>query len=150
MPRHRPLGVKLIAAYLCLRASALSLAVTFAHLRPELRPVANEFISNLVPFIKRFDPTLGVALAPLFALLDVVTGVGVWFLQKWARTIVFLNASYAVWRVVIGLAVLMAFDRKMLSSITWSPYFLFWIASNAVMFGYFYDPGVKRIFGEKD
>jgi len=150
MSRHRLLGVKLIAAYLCLRAAALSLAVGIAHLKPELRPVANEFISNLVPFIQRFDPTLGVALAPLFALLDVLTGIGIWLLQRWARTIVFLNASYALWRTVVGLAVLTAFDRKMLSSNTLSPYFLFWFVSNAIMFGYLVDPSVKRAFGEKE
>jgi hypothetical protein len=54
MTKHRSLGVKLIAAYLCMEAAVLIIAIVVALMRPELQPGASDFISHLEPYIQAF------------------------------------------------------------------------------------------------
>jgi hypothetical protein len=85
---HRPVGIKLVAIYFCLRASAIILALVLAQLRPEAGSSANDLIANLLPIIRRiYAHDYEMFLAPIFAFLEMVLGLGIWFLRKWARTL---------------------------------------------------------------
>jgi len=139
MTGDRPLGVKLVAAYLFLKATALVLAVAFIYEKPGFWQGAKEFIAN-------FDLNLGVMAAPVFAFLDVAVGMGIWSLKKWARTLIILDHSYALCRGIVASALLMGFDRKLLASLASTPYFAINVATCIAILFYLLDPDVKSKF----
>ena len=139
MTEGRPLGVKLIAAYLFLKATALVLAVAVISKKPEYGQGAKEFILN-------FDLNLGVMAAPVFALLDVTVGMGIWWLKKWARMLIILDHSYALCRGIVASALLMGLDPKLLVSLTSTPYFAVNAVTCVTILFYLLDPDVKSKF----
>jgi hypothetical protein len=143
MTRGKPLGVTLVAAYLFLKATALLLAVTIVHTRPDLQPRASELISSVAG-------KAGVSLPYPTALLDVAVGLGIWFLKSWSRKLIVLVNAYGLCRMAVGSAILMVIDRKFLISQTSSPYFAVQLIAGIVILAYFLDPEVKRIFGEPE
>ena len=144
MSRTRPLAVKLIAVYLCLKATALILAVYIAHTRPDLRPDANEFF-------KYFSINIGVTLPYPAALLNLSVGLGIWFQQRWSRTVTVLINSYYFFKLVVGSLILKALGQEsLLLSKTISPYFAISSLASLLILCYLLDPRVKREFGERD
>jgi hypothetical protein len=137
------MGVTLVAAYAFLKAAALLLAVALVHTRPDIRPSASEFISGIA-----FKA--GVSLPYLTALLDVAVGLGIWFLKSWSRKLIVVTNAYALCRMAVGSAILMAIDRKFLISQTSSPYFAVNLTAGIVILVYLLDPEVKRIFREPE
>jgi hypothetical protein len=150
MTKHRSLGVKLIAAYLCVEAAVLITAIAIALMRPELQPGASDYISHLEPYIQAFDfrnSGIVLALGLLFALFDIVVGLGISLLKRWARTIIVLNSSWILGRLAVGLAIVIATDRKALSSLKLSPYPAIYLTASALMLCYLLDPDVRNEFG---
>jgi hypothetical protein len=147
MARDRLLGVRLIAAYLFLKATALIVAEAVVHSRSDLQPEADEFISY-------FAINLGASLrhqsALLTAFLDVSVGLGIWFLRRWARTVIVLTNSYGLCRITIGSAILMNLDRRFLTSQISSPYFAISVVAAILILFYLLDTDVKRAFGVRE
>jgi uncharacterized membrane protein (DUF2068 family) len=95
----RPLGVSLIAIYQVLRGLVQVLfalgVVLFTGLTSKLASLAAE--GNAVArFLAAFGKYLGIAIV-VFALVHVILGFGLWFMQGWARllTVVFSAISLA-------------------------------------------------------
>jgi hypothetical protein len=148
---HRPLGVKLIAAYLWLKASALCLIVVAAHLHPSTQPAANGIIEDLVPILLGFhDPSADLWLAPVFVAIDAVLGVGIWFLQGWARIVIVIDLTWLFGRVAVGLLALAALHPKGLHFRSPSPYFSINLVASLAILVCLVDPGTKRAFRSGD
>ena len=148
--RNRPTGVKPIAAYLCLKAAALILAVVASHTEFELRSEAADFLLNVVPLIPKFGLQNYVSiLAPVFALVDLVLGLGIWHLKRWARTFIVVNLTWGLARAGMFFVATAAFDRKMfplIASSPYLPYFLFDLVSSVPIFFCLLDPDVMQAF----
>jgi hypothetical protein len=143
----RPLGIKLIAAYLLMRAAALIAAMSIVYMRPELRKGADDFI---LYFAINLGSMLRHESAIISALLDVALGLGIWFLMRWSRTVIVMLSSYGLCRAAIGSAILMEIDRKFLLSQISSPYFAISVVVCVLTLFYLLDPDVKRLFGERE
>jgi hypothetical protein len=137
----RPLAVGLVALYLCLKAAALTVCVIAVHLQPSTQSTANRVIEGLVPFIMA---THDIWSAPLFALVDATLGIGIWFLQKWARTIVVIDLAWLYGRALVGLPVVLAAGGHSQNP---SMYFDINIVAGIMMLAALCDPDVKRAFG---
>ena len=142
---HRPLAVRLIAFYLWLKAIALIVCVIAEHLRPFTQSAANGIIEDMVPMIMALrDPRLDIWLAPIFILVDVTLGFGIWFLQKWARIIVVIDLAWLYGRALLGLPVALALHGHFRNP---SVYFDLNIVAGIMILAALYDPDVKRAFG---
>jgi hypothetical protein len=133
-----------------MEATVLITAIAIALMKPEFRPGASDFISHLEPYIQAFDfhdSGIVLALGLLFALFDIVVGLGILFLKGWARTIIVVNNSWILGRAAVGLAIVILIDRKALSSARLSPYLEFYLLASVLMLFYLLDPDVKREFG---
>jgi TRAP-type C4-dicarboxylate transport system permease small subunit len=129
----------------------LPIAAAIAYTIPELKPVANDFIARLVPIsLKLHVGSVIVICASLFSLLRLAVGLGIWFLERWARTIIILDLSWAFCRAAVGLAISISFDHK-LPPLPSSPLYL---AMDIVISGfilvYLFDPDVRRAFGIRE
>jgi hypothetical protein len=148
--RLRPFGVKLIAVYLFARAVLLALAGTIAHMKPEMRPELNEFMSELEPILLRLHAVdYAFLVAPVFGFAYAIVALGIWNLQKWARTMVVLNLLYVFVSTGFALAVVAATNRKMLQSHPISPYFIVDVLAGFLVLGCLLDPDVKKAFNLK-
>jgi hypothetical protein len=149
MIARRPLAVKLIAAYLGLKAVVLTLCAAGAHLWPSKHAAANGVIEDLVPMIAELrDARLDLWLAPLFALTDMVLGLGVWFLQNWARIIIIIDLSWLFGRAAAGLLLLPAFAQAYkLHPRAPSPWVAVNLVAGLVTLGCLLDPDLRRAFG---
>ncbi len=141
----RPLVLWLVALYLCLKAAALTVCVIAVHLQSSTQPTANRVIEGLVPLIMAWrEPAHDIWLAPLFALVDATLGIGIWFLQKWARTIVVIDLAWLFGRAIVGLPMVLAFGGHSQNP---SVYFDINIVAGILMLAALCDPDVKRAFG---
>jgi len=151
MSRGRPLGVKLVAAFFLLDATALLVAAALGHLLPGFQSSANNFIAQRAPFIRELDLVpFGVSLAPLVACFHAVQGLGIWFLKRWARTFVVLDLIYRLGDAAFAAVLLFGIDRKMLLSIVSTPSFAISAIAHVLMLFYLLDPDAKRAFGLRD
>ena len=151
MARGRPLGVKLVAAFFLLDATALFLAAAIGYLLPGLQSSANNFIAQRAPFIKELDfVPFGVFLAPLIACFRAVQGLGIWFLKRWARTFIVLDLMYRLGDAAVAAALLSGVDRKMLLSIVSTPTFAINAIAHVLILFYLLHPHAKRAFGLRD
>jgi hypothetical protein len=149
--QKRPLGIKLVAALYVLESIALVLAAIIGRINHELWLRADVFIAQRVPLIQLLGiANLGVTLAPLFAMVSVVLGMGVWFLKKWARTFILWDIMNRLGGGLCAAILLWSMDRQMLTSIVSAHYFIPGVFANIVILGYLFDPDVKRAFGMKD
>jgi hypothetical protein len=147
----RPLGIKLVAAFYFLESAVLAIAAMVGYFKPDLRPMAEEFIVRRVPFIKEFDLTgYSIMLAPLLVATDAVLGLGIFSLQKWTRLFIVCDLSYRIGDAVVAAAALWAVDRKMLSSIVSTPTFLINATAHIAILLYLLDPDTKRVFRVKE
>ncbi len=145
---HRPLAVRLIAFYLLLKATVLTVCVIAARLRPSTQSTANEIIEGLCLMIMAWrEPAHDVWLAPIFVLGNATLGIGIWFLQKWARTIVVIDLAWLYGRALVGLPVALVFHRDGGHFQNPSVYFDINIAVGIVILAALFDPDVERAFG---
>ncbi|HXB62436.1 MAG TPA: hypothetical protein VNU94_06260 [Acidobacteriaceae bacterium] len=135
------MGVKLIAAYLLLKAVALILAATIVHTRPDLWPGAKEFISNAAINVV-------VPLPYPTAFLYIAVGLGILFLKRWSRKIIVLTNIYGLCRMAVGSILLMQIDRKFLIAQISSQYFAFNLVAGILILIYLLRPDVMSAFGE--
>ncbi|MGO9324693.1 MAG: hypothetical protein ACLP07_09040 [Terracidiphilus sp.] len=143
----QPFAVRLIAAYLWLKAVVLIVCVLTAHFHPSVQSVANGVIEDLVPMIMGLrEPAADIWLAPLFAMVDTVLGAGIWFLQSWARIIIVIDLTWLFCRAAVGLLALIAIHPKVLHFRVLSPYFAINVVVSLVMLGCLLDPDIKRAF----
>src|SRR6266508_3899933 len=133
MATRRPFGITLIAAYLILKAVALLMAMAVVHLSSVPQPIASELVSAV-------SLRIHIPLPFPTALLSVTVGLGIWFLKKWARTVIVVVNTYALCRMAVGSAILMAIDRKFLISQTSSPYFALNLIAGIAILVYLLDP----------
>jgi hypothetical protein len=151
MTNHRPLGVMLIAGYFCLKAAVLSIAIAIAYTSPELQPDAKDLIAYLVPMITKLHiGSIDFVFALPFALLRLAVGLGIWFLKKWARTLVVLDLSWAFCRAAIGLAMYLSIDHKLPPLPSSSLYLTIDVIISAYILVYLLDSDVKRTFGVRE
>ena len=147
---RRPLGIKLIAALFLLETAMLIGAAVIGYLRPSLRSSANAFIAQRAPIIEALGMgAFGVQLAPLFAIVGAVEGLGIWLLKRWARTFVLWDLVNRLCGGGVAAAMLWAVDRKVLSSIISAPPFILGLLVNLMIVGFLLDPDSKRAFGVK-
>jgi hypothetical protein len=121
-------------------------------MRPETGLAANDLIANLLPIIRRFYAhNYEIFLAPIFVLLDMVLGLGIWFLQKWART---LAVWVLLWEMLAILDMLSttnsahSFAHRPTLAIT--PYIAVELIASLLILVYLFDPRIKRAFGVRD
>jgi hypothetical protein len=145
---HRPLAVRLIALYLWLKAAALAACATAAYLHPSTQSAARGIIEDLVPMISAWrEPAHDIWLAPLFVLVDTTLGTGVWFLQKWARTIVVIDLAWLYGRALLGLPLALAlYHQDKAHFQNPSVYFDINILAGIFILAALCDPDVKRAF----
>lgn len=144
---RQPIAVRLIAAYLWLKAAVLVMCVVAAHFRPSVQPKANGIIEDLVPMIMGLKvPEIDIWLAPIFVLVDVALGAGVWFLQSWARVIVVIDLTWLFCRAAVGLMALAIIRPEMAHSQAPSPYFAINVLASLVMLGCLLDPDIQSAF----
>lgn len=142
MARNRPVGVVLIAGYLILKAAALCLAATIVRTSPGVHPISNELIANV-------SVKMGPSLPYPTAFLDFVTGLGIWFLKSWARTLIVMVNGYFLCRMAVGFAMLFVMDRNFLISHTASPYFAVNLLAGIVILFYLLNTETIRLFEER-
>jgi hypothetical protein len=143
----RPLAVRLVALYLCLKATGLTVCVIAVHLQPSTQSTANAVIEGLVPMIAALrEPAHDIWLVPVFALVDATLCFGIWFLQKWARTIVVIDLAWLYGRALLGLPVTLAFYRHEAHFQNPSVYFDINIVAGIMILAALCDPDVKRAF----
>jgi|HubBroStandDraft_4_1064222.scaffolds.fasta_scaffold62322_3 hypothetical protein len=152
MAKIRPFGIKLIAAYFWIKGSILLLAGLTAHMRPDVGARANTLIFHLAPSIQQLQqvpvPNSYIAWAGvLFAVAEVVKGLGIWFLQKWARTFIVVTIVLSLGDAMAAAAFLWGMDRPMLMSIVGTPYFPAGLLLSFFILYYLLDPDVKAAFG---
>jgi hypothetical protein len=147
---HKPLAVKLIAFYLWLKAAALILSAISAYLYPSVQSTANGVIEDLVPMIMAWrEPAHDIWLALLFALVDATLGIGIWFLQKWARIIIVIDLTWLFGRAAVGLLMIAAIHPNGLHFRNPSPYFSINIVASLFILCGLLDPDVMRVFGKR-
>lgn len=147
---HRPLASQLIALYLWLKATALIACAITAYLRPSTQSTANGVIEGLVPMIMAWrEPADDIWLALLFALVDATLGTGIWFLQRWARTIIVIDLTWLFGRAAVGLLALVAIRPNGLHFRNPSPYFSINLVASFFILGSLLDPDVMRAFGKR-
>jgi hypothetical protein len=152
--RSRPFAVQLIAAYLWLKAIVLIVCAVAARLHPSVRLTANEIIEGLVPMIMAWagaahDTEYDIWMAPLFAVVDATLGTGIWFLQKWARTIVVVDLAWLYGRALLGLPIALAFyssHKDKVHPANLSVYFGINILAGLFILAALCDPDVRRAF----
>ena len=131
----RPLGVTLVAIYQVVRGVFQLLfalgVILFTGLTAKLASLAAE--GNAISrFLVAFGKYLGIALI-VFALVQVVLGLGLWFMQGWARMLTVVFSA-------ISLAALLPF------LIHPRPVALFFGLLNVVVILYLLMPSTKRLF----
>ena len=148
---HRPIAVLLIAFYLWLKAIVLTGCVITVHFNPSTQFTANRIIEGLVPVIMAYrEPPWDIWLAPVFISVDATLATGIWFLQKWARTVVVLDLAWLYGRALIGLPIALALYRR--GEVHYqspSAYFQINLVAGIVMLAALLDPDVKRAFGTR-
>jgi hypothetical protein len=144
---HRPFAIRLIAAYLLLKATVLVMCILAVHFRPSVQPTANGIIEDLVPMIMGLkDPEMDIWLAPLFVVVDTVLGAGIWFLQSWARVIIVIDLTWLFGRAAVGLLALAVAHPKVVQFRPPSPYFAINVLVSLMMLGCLLDPDIKDAF----
>jgi hypothetical protein len=150
---NRPFAVRIIAFYLWLKAAVLAACTVAAHLAPSTHDKASLIIIGLVPMIMALkSETLPIWLAPVFVLVDATLGSGVWFLQKWARTIVVVDLAWLYGRALLALPVALAyysFHRAKIQPINLPVSFEINIVAGIFILAALCDPDVKRAFGAR-
>ncbi|MGD1105675.1 MAG: hypothetical protein ABR865_01440 [Terracidiphilus sp.] len=148
---YRPFAVKLIAAYLCLKAAALSLCVIAVHLHPSSQPAANGIIEDLVPMLLGIhEPSADFWLAPVFVAVDAALGVGIWLLQGWARVVIVIDLTWLFGRAAVGLLALAAIHPKGLHFHNPSVYFSINVVASLMILVCLVDPDTRRAFRSRD
>jgi branched-subunit amino acid ABC-type transport system permease component len=148
---NRPAKVKFVAFYLCAKAAALGGCVLSVHFWPDTLLAANGLIEGLVPFIGALrDPGADIWLAPLFALVDVTLGVGVWLLQRWARTLIVIDLTWLFGRALVGLAAVLIVFHGAVHFQNTSRYFTVNLMASLITLAFLLDSDVKRAFGLRD
>jgi hypothetical protein len=92
------------------------------------------------------EPAHDIWLVPVFALVDATLCFGIWFLQKWARTIVVIDLAWLYGRALLGLPVTLAFYRHEAHFQNPSVYFDINIVAGIMILAALCDPDVKRAF----
>ena len=147
---RRPLAVQLIALYLWLKSIALMICAIGAYLRPSTQSMANGVIEGLVPMIMAWrEPAHDIWLALLFALVDATLGIGIWFLQKWARIIIVIDLTWLFGRAAVGLLMIAAIHPNGLHFRNPSPYFSINIVASLFILSGLRNPDVIRVFGKR-
>jgi hypothetical protein len=151
---NRPLAVRLIAFYLWLKAAVLAACTIAAHLAPSTHDKASLIIIGLVPMIMELkSETLPIWLAPVFVLVDTTLATGIWFLQKWARTIIVIDLGWLYGRVLLGLTVALpyySFHRAQIQPINFPVSFEINIMAGIMILAALCDPDLKRAFGKRE
>ena len=144
---HRPFAIRLIAAYLLLKATVLVMCVLAVDFRPSVQSTANGIIEDLVPMIMGLkDSEMDIWLAPLFVVVDTVLGAGIWFLQSWARIIILIDLTWLFGRAAVGL---MALALAHPIGVHFRPPSLFFainVLVSLVMLGCLLDPDIGDAF----
>ena len=148
---NRPLAVRLIAFYLWLKAAVLAACTIAAHLDPSTHDKVSLIIIGMVPMIMALkSEILPIWLAPVFVLVDTTLATGIWFLQKWARTIIIIDLVWLYGRALLGLTVALAyysFHRAKIQPVNLPVSFEINIVVGIMILAALCDPRVKSAFG---
>jgi hypothetical protein len=94
------------------------------------------------------EPAQDIWLAPLFVLVEATLATGIWFLQKWARTIVVIDLAWLYGRALVGLPITLALcHRHEVHFQNPSLYFDINVLAGLIVLGALLDPDVKHAFG---
>lgn len=150
MKNARPLGVKLISALYIGKAIGIAAAVATAWSNPDSLPAAQRFASQLAPPLQMFHSNTGMMFAPLFVLLGLALGAGVWFLQGWAWGLLLVMCGIPLVRLAQFLGFSLLINHRLISLLPSSPFFAFDVFTSLLIVGYLLKPEVKYIFGDRD
>ena len=142
-----PLGIKLIASLFLLESASWFIAAGAGYMWPDYRPRVNEFIVQRAPYLRDlglFDAAY--LFAPLLATFDVAKGLGLWFLQRWARLLIIFGLIYWLGGVGVATVTLWFTERGRLQAIVSTPNFAIGFLLSVVILCYFFDPDVRRFF----
>lgn len=137
----RPVGVIILALFYLLGAVLFLVVLMVPILRPA--SVAALHTSNLGQDIQHAQTYKGVH--TLLILIFAGIGLGLWFLQSWARRIVLLIAGVHLARQII--VVLSSAVHPAAFQQSWG-YFWFSTSLSAAMVVYLLQPQVKRAFAK--
>jgi hypothetical protein len=93
--------------------------------------------------------TLPIWLAPVFVLVDTTLATGIWFLQKWARTIIIIDLGWLYGRALLGLFVGLAYyssHRAKIQPMNLPVSFEINIVAGIMILAALFDPDVKKAF----
>lgn len=142
-----PLGIKLIASLFLLQSASWFIAAGAGYVWPAYRPRMNEFIVQRAPYLKDlrlFDSAY--LFTPLLAVFDAAKGLGLWFLQRWARLLIVLDLIYWLGGVGVAAVTLWFMERGRLQAIVSTPNFAIGFVLSVVILCYLFDPDVRRFF----
>jgi hypothetical protein len=144
----RPASVTLISLVYFAASIVLAAASIVGRFLPAYRGIAIATISSLAPWSSELGHgNLGMTLAPIVAVWEAGKAIGFWFLWRWARMLVLIDVYYYFGRGALAVALLLGFDRPLLTSILASPYFEINLVLRLGFLYYLSDPGVKIAFG---
>jgi hypothetical protein len=112
-----------------------------------------QIIESIVPTIAAVqrghqdDFLLDVWLAPVFVVIDSALGLGIWFLQRWARTLVVIDLTWLYGRALVGLIIVATVYRDSVRFVHPTIYFEINLLAGIIMLAALVDPDVKRAFG---
>jgi hypothetical protein len=149
----RGIGLWLISLYWLARASGVFYAVHIAYANSSIASKVMPYIEFCGPFlwIIRPKPEWGLSIAPLFALLDIVIGIGLLFYQRWALTLAMLDRIIPAIEFIVLLPVGYGLlgGKEMNGIVNPSPLKTADILISLFMAMYLLSSGVRRKFGIK-
>jgi hypothetical protein len=146
----RPVGVQLISGLYFLKASAMAVAIGVALIIPDSAPAAQRFAAQLAPLLQLIHSNLWLLIAPLFVLLGIAVGVGVWFLQGWAWGLLVVMCGVPLVRLAQFLFAGIVVNRAWLSHLPSSPLFVIDVSTSVLIVWYLLQDDVKRAFGDRN
>lgn len=150
---NRPIAIRFISAYLLLKAATLAFCFASVHYWPKTKWQMKQIIESIVPTIAAVqrghqdDFLLDVWLAPVFVVIDSALGLGIWFLQRWARTLVVIDLTWLYGRALVGLIIVATVYRDSVRFVHPTIYFEINLLAGIIMLAALVDPDVKRAFG---
>lgn len=141
-------GITAIAIYFFAKATVLAFVAVIGFSGATPLPGTDELVSQLAPTIVQIGAVgLAVKLAPVFAVLDLAWGLGFWYVQGWARLLLFWDLAYRLGRFALAVGLLSAVSHKQLGELFSSPFTPIGLLLSVVMVWYLSNSDVKRAFG---
>jgi hypothetical protein len=147
----RPLGVKIIAVILFFESAVLFISAAAVCLWPNQSSSAVEPFVNRIPYFKNLPMADGRSMLVLtitlaFAVFATVKGLGIWFMQQWARWLILIDLTCRFGNL---LWVAFLLDRRELIALVSNSDFSIGFVINLFVLILLLDPNTASAFGKQ-